>query len=180
VAINLVQPLVAIIAPSLSAAMAAYIGTRFALRKHVREKAFDARREWYEQATRAVAEFVSSLRGYSRYSRRNASEAVLDEILVQLHNCVQEMNSTLGLAYLYARPRTIEAAMLLLDANAKLFVPVSGEATFRDGSVEKAELFARTVFYDLAIEFREHLGLERLPQKLVPTLALDARKRDSL
>jgi hypothetical protein len=178
--IDLVKLIVTILTSSVASSLAAYVGVRIGLRKYMREKAFDARREWYEHATRELIKYVGSLRVYIGALRREATREALDRYLDELIASAESMVPVLNLAYLYAKPRTVDAVLRLFKVNELLVAGAfskegHGESSLL-GSLARAELFARTVAYDLAIEFREHLGLERLPQELVPTLALDERK----
>ena len=175
---NIIQPLVSVLAPSIAAGIAAYLSIRLGLRRYAREKAFDARREWYEQATRVVVLYAETLRTISNAARKSPSPEWEHELSEELVRAAKEITAVLSLVYLYAKPLSIEAVELLFATNEKLIGASQGEAPVKLDLLEmsQAEEFARIVGLDFAREFRLHLGLEKLP---VPPLPLTER-RDSL
>ncbi|HEX8696591.1 MAG TPA: hypothetical protein VF746_29495 [Longimicrobium sp.] len=100
------------------------------------------------------------------------------ELAEELARCIKEINPVLSLAYLYATPKSIQAVELLFSANSSLLAPFPADdsANLDIPAMVKAEHFARTVGLDFAKEFRRHLGLEDLPQELVPPLLVQERK----
>ncbi|HYH83002.1 MAG TPA: hypothetical protein VEX86_24620 [Longimicrobium sp.] len=171
------QPFVSVLGPSIAAGLAAYLSIRLGLRRYAREKAFDGRREWYEQAMRVVVQYAETMRSLVDTARRAGPLAPHPELAEELARCIKEINPVLSLAYLYATPRSIEAVEQLFSAQSNLLAPFPAEASANldiPGMI-KAELFARTVGLDFAKEFRSHLGLESLPRELVPSLLIQER-----
>lgn len=169
-----IQPIATIVAPSAAAGIAAYLGIRLGLQRYAREKAFDVRRDWYEQAVRVIFAFVGALKALSSAVQRGVSNDQREELFDELVRRTNELAPVMNLAYLYASPTSLEASLLLSNANSKLLTPLpidtdSPEQGYRFSvaSLEKAARFAKAVGLDLAMELRQHLGLEPLSDAVV-------------
>jgi len=172
------QPLVSVLAPSIAAGIAAYLSIRLGLRRYAREKAFDGRREWYEQAMRVVVQYAETMRSLVEVAQQTEPSVPYAEQAEELARCIKEINPVLSLAYLYATPKSIQAVEQLFSANSNLLAlfPADASANLDVPGMVKAELLARTVGLDFAKEFRHHVGLESLPQELVPPRLMQPRE----
>jgi acyl-CoA synthetase (AMP-forming)/AMP-acid ligase II len=167
-----------VLGPLLAAGFAAYYGARLANKRYAREKAFDSRRQWYEDAVRSVIGFVESLQVLSGAAKHRIPSELNSSNVDTLNERLNRMLSILNLSKLYAKASGVEAVAILQGMLRAGLVPKPIDPSDRSKGyalsiedIDKATMYARAVADELTVEFREHLGLEELPQLKISTKA---------